>query len=180
MDNELKCERITLVVNGKPWQVTLESPSTTLADALRNKLHLTGTKEACRCGECGSCTVLVDGSPTLACSTLALAVRNKNVVTIEGLGDAEHLHAIQQSFIDRGAIQCGFCSPGMIMMSKALLDENPTPTRQEVKEALGGNLCRCTGYTAIVDAVLDAAQVISATPEPAYREIHRPAQGADR
>lgn len=179
MDNELKCERTTLIVNGEPRQVTLESPGTTLADVLRNKLYLTGTKEACRCGECGSCTVLVDGKPTLACSTLALAVRNKNVVTIEGLGDAEHLHAIQQSFIDRGAIQCGFCTPGMIMMSKALLDEIPMPTRQEVKEALGGNLCRCTGYTAIVDAVLDAAQTISASSEPVRREIHLTAQAAD-
>lgn len=163
MDSEFKCERVTLVVNGERQEVTLESPSTTLADVLRNKLYFTGTKEACRCGECGSCTVLVDGEPVLACSTLAVAVRNKNVVTIEGLGDAEHLHAIQQSFIDRGAVQCGFCTPGMIMMSKALLDENPMPTRQEVKEALGGNLCRCTGYAAIVDAVLDAAQVIRAT-----------------
>lgn len=163
MDNELKCERITLVVNGERQEVALESPSTTLADVLRNQLYFTGTKEACRCGECGSCTVLVDGEPVLACSTLAVAVRNKNVVTIEGLGDAEHLHVIQQSFIDHGAVQCGFCTPGMIMMSKALLDENPTPTKQEVKEALGGNLCRCTGYTAIVDAVLDAAQVIRAT-----------------
>ncbi len=159
VDKELECERITLVVNGERSQVLLDSPSTTLGDVLRNKLHLTGTKEACRCGECGSCTVLVDGKPILACSTLAVAVRNKDVVTIEGLGDAEHLHPIQQSFIDRGAVQCGFCTPGMIMMSKALLDENPLPTRQEVKEALGGNLCRCTGYTAIIDAVLDAAQV---------------------
>lgn len=168
MDNELRC--ITLVVNGQRRLVTLDSPSTTLADVLRNKLHLTGTKEACRCGECGSCTVLVDGKPALACSTLAVAVRDKNVATIEGLGDAENLHAIQQSFIDRGAIQCGFCTPGMLMMSKALLDENPMPTRQEVKEALGGNLCRCTGYAAIVDAVLDAAQAISATSETAHRE----------
>lgn len=163
MDNELKCEHITLAINGELQKVRLESPSTTLADVLRNTLYLTGTKEACRCGECGSCTVLVDGKPTLACSTLAVAVRNKNVVTIEGLGDGEHLHAIQQSFIDRGAVQCGFCTPGMVMMSKALLDENPTPTKHEVKEALGGNLCRCTGYAAIVDAVLDAAQVIRST-----------------
>lgn len=163
MDYEFKHELITLVINGDRHQVMLESPSTTLADVLRNHLYLTGTKEGCRCGECGSCTVLVDGKPVLACSTLAMAVRNKNIVTIEGLGDGEHLHAIQQSFIDRGAVQCGFCTPGMVMMSKALLDENPSPTKHEVKEALGGNLCRCTGYAAIVDAVLDAAQVIRAT-----------------
>lgn len=178
MENEIKCDRITLVINGERRQVTLASPSTTLADALRNALHLTGTKEACRCGECGSCTVLVDGMPVLACSTLALAVREKNVVTIEGLGDAEHLHTIQQSFVDRGAVQCGFCTPGMIMMSKALLDENPMPTKQEVKEALGGNLCRCTGYTAIVDAVLDAAQSISSTRGSVHRENHLTVESA--
>lgn len=169
VDDEPSYQRITLFLNGKRLQATLESPSTTLAELLRDKLRLTGTKEACRCGECGSCTVLVDGKPTLACATLAVAVRNRNVLTIEGLGDADHLHPLQQSFIDRGAVQCGFCTPGMLMMSKALLDENPTPTRQEVKEALGGNLCRCTGYAGIVDAVLDAARV-GALREPGLQD----------
>lgn len=151
---------VCLTVNGERHNVLLEAPSVTLAEVLRKKLHLTGTKEACRCGECGSCTVLVDGQPVLSCSTLAISVRNKKIFTIEGLGSGEQLHAIQQSFIDHGAIQCGFCSPGMLMMSKALLDENSTPTREEVKEALGGNLCRCTGYGAIVEAVLSAAEIL--------------------
>ena len=109
-------------------------------------------------GECGPCTVLVDGIPTLSCSTLAIAARDKEIVTIEGLVTKEGLHPIQQAFIDHGAIQCGFCTPGMILMTKALLDENPNPTELEAREGIGGNLCRCTGYVKIVDSILAAAE----------------------
>jgi carbon-monoxide dehydrogenase small subunit len=164
-NNKVIGEIVSFRVNGEVHQVILESPSITLADLLREKLQLTGTKEACRCGECGSCTVLVDGLPTLSCSTLAIAVRNKEILTIEGLTKGDKLHPIQQAFIDHGAIQCGFCTPGMVLMSKALLDENASPTREDVIEALGGNLCRCTGYVKIVEAVLSAAEVMRGSAE---------------
>jgi carbon-monoxide dehydrogenase small subunit len=159
-DNKVRGEIVSFRVNGELHQVILESPSITLAELLREKLHLTGTKEVCRCGECGSCTVLVDGLPILSCSTLAIAVRHKEILTIEGLAKGDKLHPVQQAFIDHGAVQCGFCTPGMVLMSKVLLDENAAPTREEVEEALGGNLCRCTGYVKIVDAVMSAAEVI--------------------
>lgn len=153
-----KSEIISFKVDGEIREVIIEGPNVTLAELLRDKLDLTGTKEACRCGECGSCTVLVDGEPTLSCSTLAVAVRNKEILTIEGLAIGGELHPIQQAFIDTGAIQCGFCSPGMILMAKVLLDYNLDPTEEEVKEHLGGNLCRCTGYVKIIEAVLLAAK----------------------
>ena len=147
-----------LYVNGEEQEIFIEGPHITLAEVLRDKLHLTGTKEACRCGECGSCTVLVNGKPVLSCSTLAVAVRNKKVTTIEGLAKGGVLHPIQQAFIDTGAIQCGFCTPGMILMGMALLDENPAPTEEEIKEYIGGNLCRCTGYVKIIEAIELAAE----------------------
>jgi carbon-monoxide dehydrogenase small subunit len=127
---------------------------------LREQLDLTGAKKGCEVGECGSCTVLVDGKPALSCSTLAIAVRDKAILTIEGLAQGSQLHPLQQAFIDHGAIQCGFCTPGVILMAKAMLDENPNPTRADVKEALGGNLCRCTGYVKIIDAVMAAAEMM--------------------
>ena len=156
---------LTFRVNGLAYDAIV-TPNMTLADVLREELGLTGTKESCQVGECGACTVLVDGKPTLSCSTLAIAVRDKDILTIEGLaahagGGPGSLHPIQQAFVDHGAIQCGFCTPGMILMAKALLDENPRPTREEVQEGLGGNLCRCTGYVKIVDAVLAAADALS-------------------
>jgi carbon-monoxide dehydrogenase small subunit len=132
----------------------------TLAEFLREQLDLTGAKKGCEVGECGSCTVLVDGKPALSCSTLAIAVRDKAILTIEGLAQGSQLHPLQQAFIDHGAIQCGFCTPGVILMAKAMLDENPNPTRADVKEALGGNLCRCTGYVKIIDAVMAAAEMM--------------------
>ena len=155
----MKKEITVFNVNGRPYEVIL-TPNTTLAELLREKLDMTGTKCACGVGECGSCTVLVDGKPTLSCSTLAIAVKNKKILTIEGLAGNGELHPIQKAFIETGAIQCGFCTPGMIMMAKALLAENPKPTRQEVKEGMGGNLCRCTGYVKIIDAVMLAVEMI--------------------
>lgn len=152
----MKREIADFKINGRPYEVII-SPNMTLYDLLRD-LHLTGTKRSCGVGQCGSCTVLVDGNPTLACSTLAIAVRDKEILTIEGLSKGAQLHPLQLAFVDVGAIQCGFCTPGMIMMAKALLDENPNPTREEVKEGLGGNLCRCTGYVKIIDAVMVSAE----------------------
>jgi len=152
----VKKEIANFKINGRPYEVII-TPNMTLYDLLRD-LHLTGTKRSCGVGECGSCTVLVEGSPTLACSTLAIAVRDKEILTIEGLSRGTQLHPLQQAFVDGGAIQCGFCTPGMIMMAKALLDENPNPTREQVKEGLGGNLCRCTGYVKIIDAVMASAE----------------------
>jgi carbon-monoxide dehydrogenase small subunit len=154
----VKKEIANFKINGRPYEVIV-APNMTLYDLLRD-LHLAGTKRSCGVGECGSCTVLVDGNPRLACSTLAIAVRDKEILTIEGLSKGAQLHPLQQAFVDGGAIQCGFCTPGMIMMAMSLLDENPNPTREEVKEGLGGNLCRCTGYVKIIDAVLVAAETM--------------------
>jgi len=153
----VKKEIANFKINGRLYEVII-TPNVTLSELLREQLDLTGTKHACDVGQCGSCTVLVDGEPTLSCSTLAIAVRDKEILTIEGLSRGTQLHPLQQAFIESGAIQCGFCTPGMIMMAKALLDRNPNPTRHEVKEGLGGNLCRCTGYVKIVDAVMAAAE----------------------
>ena len=148
-----------LTVNGTDHEVILE-PHMLLIDVLRDKLGLTGTKYACGAGDCGACTVLIDGNPTLSCLTLAVTVVGKSIVTIEGLADGAELHPLQQAFVEEGAIQCGFCTPGMILSAKALLDENPEPDRDEIKYALAGNLCRCTGYVKIVDAVEAAAAAI--------------------
>ena len=155
----MKKEMATFKINGRSYEVII-TPNMTLSELLREQLDLTGTKLSCGVGECGSCTVLVDGKPTLSCSTLAIAVRDNDILTIEGLAKGTVLHPIQQAFIDKGAMQCGFCTPGMILMAKALMDENPKPTRQEVKEGLSGNLCRCTGYVKIVDAVMAVAETM--------------------
>ncbi len=155
----MKKQIATFIVNEEPYEVILE-PHMTLLEVLRNQLGLTGTKYGCGCGECGACTVLVDGKPVLSCLTLAVTARDKSILTIEGLAKGNALHPIQKSFVDSGAIQCGFCTPGMILSTKALLEEKPNPTKEEVKERLLGNLCRCTGYVKIVDAVLAAAKVM--------------------
>ncbi len=155
----MKKEIVSFFINGQSRDVVV-TPNMTLAELLREQLDLTGAKKGCEVGECGSCTVLIDGKPALACSTLAIAVRDKQILTIEGLAQGSRLHPLQQAFIDHGAIQCGFCTPGAILMAKAMLDENPKPTRQEVKEGLGGNLCRCTGYVKIIDAVMAAAETM--------------------
>ncbi len=149
-------QAIKLNVNGQPYEILIE-PQATLVEVLREQLDLTGTKHSCGVGECGACTVLIDGQPMLACCTLAITVKDKNILTIEGLAKGTRLHPLQQAFVEHGAIQCGFCTPGMILTAKALLDEIPDPTQEQVKSALSGNLCRCTGYVKIVDAVMAAA-----------------------
>jgi len=138
-------------------------PLTTLAKALRERLGFTATKCGCYEGNCGSCTVLVDGEPMLSCILPAEDIEGKSVLTLEGLTPAEGLHPLQQAFHENYAVQCGFCTPGMIMISKALLDHNPHPTKEEVAEALSGNLCRCTGYDPIIAAVLAAVQPAART-----------------
>ena len=148
--------RIEFTVNGRPQQLDVR-PERTVLEVLREDFGLTGTKHGCDSGECGACTVLLDGEPVNACLTLAVAVRGREVATIEGLAADGRLHPLQQAFIDHGALQCGFCGSGMILTAKALLDSNPSPTRAEVRRGLAGNLCRCTGYVQIVDAVMDAA-----------------------
>ena len=155
----MKKEIANFNINGRAYEVLI-TPNMTLSELLREHLGLTGTKTACGVGECGSCTVLIDGRPTLSCSTLAIAVQDKEILTIEGLSRGTELHPLQKAFIDAGAIQCGFCTPGMIMTAKAMLDGNPDPTREQVKEGLGGNLCRCTGYVKIIDAVMAAADTM--------------------
>ena len=152
-------ERVNLRINGEDRDILIE-PWQTLLSVLRDNLDLTGAKNPCGVGDCGACTVLVNGRPTCSCLTLAVTVKEKEVLTIEGLAEGTGLHPIQKAFIDYGAVQCGFCSPGMILMAKALLDENPDPKRDEVKTALAGNLCRCTGYVKITDAILAAAETM--------------------
>ena len=133
----------------------------TLLDYLRDYRHLMGAKKACGVGECGACTVIMDGRPVYSCITMAIQAYGKKIETIEGLGDEENLHPIQQAYIEAGAIQCGYCTPGFIMSTKSLLDKNPNPKVSEIKEALAGNICRCTGYMQIIDAVELAAEKIS-------------------
>lgn len=148
---------IQFVLNGKNCQVDCE-PQETLAEVLRNTLNLNGTKVSCEVQVCGACTVLVDGLPVSSCTQLAYEVRGKNVLTVEGLEKPDGtLHPIQQAFIDEFAFQCGFCTPGMIMAAKALLDENPRPTEDEIIHHMDGNICRCTGYIPIVKAIQRAS-----------------------
>ncbi len=148
---------IQLNINGKNFEVAVE-PHRTLLEILRDSLGLTGTKEGCGRGDCGCCTVLMNGKAVDSCLTLAVQAQGKEIVTIEGLATNGKLHPIQQAFVDHGAIQCGFCTPGMILSAKALLDKTPRPTEQEVKEGIAGNLCRCTGYTKIIEAILAVAE----------------------
>jgi carbon-monoxide dehydrogenase small subunit len=148
---------ITLKINGESYEVRVK-PSETLTQVLRDKLGLTGTKEGCDTGKCGACTVLIDGKAVRSCLTLAVAARDKEITTIEGLAHGKELHPIQESFVEHGALQCGFCTPGMIMISKAFLEENPEPTEPEIREALVGNICRCTGYVKIVEAIQASAK----------------------
>ncbi len=147
---------IELTVNGR--RVSLDiPPQLTLLDLLRDRLSLKGAKRSCDLQVCGTCTILVNGKPVSACTYLAYEARNAQVLTIEGMADGNRLHPIQQAFVDNGAFQCGFCTPGMILAAKSLLEEVPQPSEEKVKEYMQGNICRCTGYRKIVEAILDAA-----------------------
>ena len=148
---------IELSVNGESSELLVE-PQETLLEVLRDHLGLTGTKEACGTGECGSCTVLIGGKPILSCLTLAVECRKQDIVTIEGIAEGNKLSPVQQAFIDSGAIQCGFCTPGMVLSSEVLLKENPNPQEKDIYKALEGNLCRCTGYNKIIEAVHKASK----------------------
>ena len=155
--------KISFKVNGDFYELEVE-PHRRLLQVLREDLELTGTKEGCGEGECGSCTVIVNGKAVCSCLMLAHDADGSEVVTIEGLASGDKLHPIQQAFIDRGAVQCGFCTPGMIIAAKALLDSNPRPTEEDARQAIRGNLCRCTGYVKIVQAILSV-------PERRFQEI---------
>ncbi len=148
---------ITLNVNGKEYEAAV-APNRTLTQLLREDLGLLGTKEGCGVGDCGACTVIIDGKPVNSCLVLAVQAGGSEITTIEGVAGAGGLHPIQQAFVDLGAIQCGFCTPGMVLSAKTLLENNPEPAEHEVREALSGNLCRCTGYQKIVEAVLEASK----------------------
>ncbi|MBU1743806.1 MAG: (2Fe-2S)-binding protein [Proteobacteria bacterium] len=152
----MKRYSLTLTVNNETHAV-MASPNRTLLEVLREDLHLTGTKEGCGEGVCGACTVLVDGKPVRSCLTLAMALEGKKITTIEGLAQGGQLHPIQAAFVEHHAIQCGFCSPGMILTAYALLNENQNPTEAEIRRAIAGNVCRCTGYAKIVKAVQSLA-----------------------
>ncbi len=152
----MKKIEITLKINGKPHDVGIY-PNETLLDVLRERLDMTGAKESCGEGVCGSCTVQMDGKPVRSCLTLAMEARGSEIKTVEGLAREDELSKLQQSFIDHGAVQCGFCTPGMLMSADALLAENPAPDEKTIRKALAGNICRCTGYTKIVEAVAHAA-----------------------
>lgn len=150
---------IELDINDRIYEVAVEDRDL-LIDVIRKKVGLIGTKKGCGDGDCGACTVLIDGQPELSCIKLAIASQGKKITTIEGLVQADgQLHPIQQAYVDQGAVQCGFCTPGMIMSSKALLDRNPNPTQDYIKHELSGNICRCTGYKRIIKAVEVAAKV---------------------
>jgi aerobic-type carbon monoxide dehydrogenase small subunit (CoxS/CutS family) len=150
------------LINGSPVSLEIE-PRALLLDVLRDDLGLTGAKRSCDTQVCGACTVLLDGSPVSSCCTLAYEASGREIETIEGLAGPDGLHPIQQAFIERAAIQCGFCTPGFVLTTKAMLAENPHPTRSEIEAYLGGNLCRCTGYWNILDAVEDAARRLTPT-----------------
>ncbi|MBA7671958.1 Nicotinate dehydrogenase small FeS subunit [subsurface metagenome] len=148
---------MTLTVNGETVEVAVE-PTSMLVDVLRDKLGLTGVKEGCGRGDCGACTVVLGGKAVPSCLVPAMKAIGKEVLTVEGLGQPGKLHPLQDAFLECGAVQCGFCTPGMLLSAKAFLDQNPSPTRQEARIAISGNLCRCTGYKKIVDAIILASE----------------------
>ena len=155
--------KVRFTVNGRAASVEADAEMR-LLDVLREELHLTGTKEGCGEGECGACTVLLDGRPVNSCLVLAVQVEGRDVLTIEGVASGPRLHPIQQAFVETGAVQCGFCTPGFILSTYALLRDHPTPSEDEILTALEGNLCRCTGYAKIVEAVKLAAARLAAPP----------------
>jgi aerobic-type carbon monoxide dehydrogenase small subunit (CoxS/CutS family) len=154
----MKEVEIELKVNGTSYQVKIK-PWRTLVEVLREDLGLMGTKKSCNEGECGACTLILDGRSAASCLVLAIDAQGRDILTIEGMSEGETLHPIQESFLKHGGLQCGFCTPGMVMSAKALLDENPTPTLEETRRAISGNLCRCTGYQHIIDSIMAASGV---------------------
>jgi carbon-monoxide dehydrogenase small subunit len=166
---------VRLEVNGALHEVAVE-PRTTLAQALREACGLTGTKVGCDLGTCGCCTVLLDGKAALSCLTLALEAEGRRIGTIEGLADGSSLHPLQEAFATCGGSQCGYCTPGFVMTSVALLERNPSPSREEIKDAISGNLCRCTGYVKIVEAIERAADRLRSTRRPADSPSLAPAR----
>ena len=160
---------IRVTVNGHAHDVLIE-PYLTLIEFIRDRFGLTGTKKSCDMQVCGACTVLLNGRPVSACTMLAFEARGASLLTIEGIAQGETLHPIQESFIERGGLQCGFCTPGMILATKALLDENPAPTEEEVKHYMRGNLCRCTGYKRILESIMVAAHRLAQTHNHAAPE----------
>jgi len=150
---------ISLKVNGRSYLLEVDAKDL-LLDVIRENLSLTGTKTGCENGECGACTVLIDGKAENSCLVLAVTAEGKDILTIEGLSDGPTLHPLQQAFVDNAAVQCGFCAPGILLSAKALLDGNPNPSEHEIREAIAGNLCRCSGYVKIVKAVRQAAAVL--------------------
>jgi len=150
-------QTLKMKLNGEEVTVQVK-PSAMLVEVLRDQMELTGTKVACGEGECGACTVLLDGQPVNSCLVPALKAQDREVMTVEGLAPPGGLHPLQKAFVERGAVQCGYCTPGMLMSAKALLDHNPSPTEDEVRLAISGNLCRCTGYAKIVEAIKSASQ----------------------
>jgi aerobic-type carbon monoxide dehydrogenase small subunit (CoxS/CutS family) len=160
VDGEKECtatmQTLAMKLNGEEVTVQVK-PSAMLVEVLRDELELTGTKVACGEGECGACTVLLDGVPVNSCLVPALKAQGREVMTVEGLAPLGELHPLQEAFVEHGAVQCGYCTPGMLMSAKVLLDHNPNPTEEEIRLAISGNLCRCTGYTKIVEAILGAS-----------------------
>jgi len=150
-------KQIKLTVNGTLYELGVQ-PWEALVDVIRDNLGLTGTKEGCGLGECGACTVIMDGKTVNSCLVLAVEADGKQITTIEGLADDDKLHPLQEAFIENGGMQCGFCTPGMIMSAKALLDKNPNPDDEEIKQGIAGNICRCTGYTKIIASIKAAAK----------------------
>jgi len=157
IDREVERVVLTLAVNGEKSEL-LVPVHKTLLEVLREDMQLTGTKHGCELGECGTCTVLVDGKPELSCLLLPIQIQGRAITTVEGMASGSELHPLQQAFAELGAAQCGYCTPGILLASKSLLEDNPRPTRDEIREALAGNLCRCTGYTKILQAVELAAE----------------------
>lgn len=150
---------VSAVINGEPTEFLCETQQT-LLDVLRDEIGLTGSKEGCASGDCGACSVIVDGRLVCSCLMLGCEADGTTITTIEGIAEGDHLHPVQQKFLEHAALQCGFCTPGLIVASKALLDENPNPTEEEARYWLAGNLCRCTGYDKVIRAVMDAAAVM--------------------
>lgn len=148
---------IELMVNGESFEVIVR-PNDLLVDVIRDKIGLTGTKKGCGAGDCGACTVLMEGKPILSCLTLAISCRGKQIETIEGLAKDGILHPLQLTFVEKGAIQCGYCTPGMILSAKALLGKTPNPDLEDIRHEMAGNLCRCTGYKKIMEAIIEAGQ----------------------